>query len=220
MVAPQKRILREAKMPAYTCGLDKSALADRTAFWDTLAATHDAYFSRKRLEAIARFLQERVGARNLDLGGGLHSYLLGSVGLDISEASIAKLPEKSRAVVFDLCDVGRETDKTRISLPFADCSFDSASAIGLWPYLERKTGISVLKDLERVLVPGGMVYVVDSNLHFSWQVRSDTSPHRIARNIQKAGYEAGVENVDFLSGHPSYPIIQAVCVKMPSKPVS
>jgi hypothetical protein len=193
------------------------SLESRRAFWDRQAASRSAYLPAERLSAISEFLRERVGKRNLDLGGGLFSYVLGSVALDISERSIKKnLSDTRGAVVFDLCDTGREVEGKMLSLPFESRTFDSATAVGLWPYLPRETGIQVLKDLRRVLLPDADFYIAGSIMHFAGQVVSDTSASRIAAGIRNAGYDVCVETVD-TSHTTSSPLIRAVCVRMPKR---
>ncbi len=132
--------------------------ATRTHLWDDL-----------RLPEFTRHLQS--GDRVLDLGCGNGRLVqlfseknIEYVGLDQSEELIkiakAKFPDKE-FVVGDMTD-----------LPFAGATFDHVYCIAAFHHLKTVTERSTtLKQIQRVLRPGGHGYMMNWNLHSEWAVR-------------------------------------------------
>ncbi|MEM7052525.1 MAG: class I SAM-dependent methyltransferase [Acidobacteriota bacterium] len=111
----------------------------------------------------ATFLQRARGRRVLDLGSGFGrwSNFLASeidaavVGIDSAVGGCALgarwRPEQARAV-FTVGDVTR--------LPFTDQSFDAFLAVLIIDNMEKPEGQATLRELDRVLCPGALGFVV------------------------------------------------------------
>ncbi|WP_425144834.1 class I SAM-dependent methyltransferase [Deinococcus sp.] len=103
-----------------------------------------------------------AGGRVLDLMSSWVSHLPPElsyrevVGLGLNEAELRRNPRLSRFVVHNL--------NTSSRLPFADHSFDAAGITVSIDYLTDP--VAVLRDLGRVLVPGGPVVISFSNRCF------------------------------------------------------
>jgi 2-polyprenyl-6-hydroxyphenyl methylase/3-demethylubiquinone-9 3-methyltransferase len=111
-----------------------------------------------RLAALRRVLAPLAGRRVLDLGCGKGRFaarLWGEgaevVGLDISAAMLAAAPERG---------LGRVRGSAR-RLPFADRSFDAVVAVEVFEHLAALD--DVLREVRRVLRPGGTLAVLDKN---------------------------------------------------------
>lgn len=105
-------------------------------------------------EVIKEQLDKRLFGLNLNLGSGFTNHYSNSVNLDISFYSLAL--NNRKGVLYDLNKINYNN-----SLPFRENSFDSASMIGLWPYL--KNPEKVLFELQRVVKPRGRVVIVNPN---------------------------------------------------------
>jgi SAM-dependent methyltransferase len=125
-------------------------------FMDTMAS---AYLERTpwtelRLAAVRDLVEPKPGERILDLGcaaGAITHYLseLGAetVGVDAEPGAIAKAQELFPGLEFTVADVA--------ALPFEDASFDKAVAADLVEHLDESTFRGMLRELGRVLRPGG-----------------------------------------------------------------
>lgn len=125
-------------------------------FMDTMAS---AYLDRTpwtelRLAAVRELVDPHPGERILDLGcaaGAITHFLseLGAetVGVDAEQRAIEKARELFPGLEFVVADVG--------ALPFEDASFDKAVAADLVEHLDEETFRRMLRELARVLRPGG-----------------------------------------------------------------
>jgi len=129
--------------------------------YDTVAADYAAKFGddleriafdRERVEAVAARTQ---GGRALDLAcgpGHVAAYLsargVASVGVDLSPVMVAEARGRHVAVPFAAGDLRR--------LPFADRSFDAAIAFYCLLYFRVDELVPLLREIGRVLVPGGL----------------------------------------------------------------
>jgi SAM-dependent methyltransferase len=125
-------------------------------FMDTMAA---AYLERTpwtelRLAAVRELVEPRPGERILDLGcaaGAITHFLSGlgaeAVGVDAEARAVAKARELFPGLAFVVADVTR--------LPFDGASFDKAVAADLVEHLDEDTFRRMLRELIRVLRPGG-----------------------------------------------------------------
>jgi SAM-dependent methyltransferase len=107
-----------------------------------------------RLAAVKDLLEPHAGDRIVDLGcaaGAVTHFLseLGCavVGVDAEPRAIEKARSLFPELQFVLADVR--------TLPFDDASFDKAVAADLVEHLDDETFLSMLRELRRVLVPGG-----------------------------------------------------------------
>jgi SAM-dependent methyltransferase len=125
-------------------------------FMDRMAS---AYLERTpwtelRLAAVEELLEPHAGDRIVDLGcaaGAVTHFLseLGCevVGVDAEPRAIEKARSLFPQLEFVLADVR--------TLPFNDASFDKAVAADLVEHLDDETFRAMLRELRRVLVPGG-----------------------------------------------------------------
>jgi len=109
-------------------------------------------------EVIREELNKRLTGLNLSLGAGFTNHYDRSVNLDVSFESLGLNDEKG--VLYDLDDLGFK-ENSFVSLPFKSSSFDSATMIGLWPYLDNPD--NVFYELHRVIKPRGKVVIVNQN---------------------------------------------------------
>ncbi len=147
---------------------DNKFLKDYIAVWDD-GAVRDAPFITLGVEALLKDyygdlsdapppFDVKKGDKILDLGCGWGRVLkpvldrgAKAVGLDISEkmlhAAKRHLKAKGHKAVLILGDATR--------LPFADNSFDMIYSLLVLQHLSKKNGMEVLKEIRRVLKPGG-----------------------------------------------------------------
>ena len=133
-------------------------------FMDRMAS---AYLERTpwtelRLAAVKDLLEPHPGDRIVDLGcaaGAVTHFLseLGCavVGVDAEPRAIEKARSLFPQLEFVLADVR--------TLPFADASFDKAVAADLVEHLDDETFRAMLRELRRVLLPGGTFTVYTPN---------------------------------------------------------
>jgi SAM-dependent methyltransferase len=127
-----------------------SAYTERTA-WTVL-----------RLDALRELVDPHPGDRIVDLGcaaGALTDFFSGFAatvtGVDASADAIAKARSLFPQLQFVEADVRQ--------LPFADHSFDKAVAGDLVEHLDDETFRAMLRELRRVLVPGGTLSIYTPN---------------------------------------------------------
>ncbi len=129
--------------------------------------------------------------RVLDVGAGLGLFLeccrhhgVASVGIEISKEGIRACAERNLPVV--------RADLT-VTLPFRDGSFGSAMAHHVLEHVPLDLERSILREVRRVLRPGGFLFVVSPNVHQPG-ARDDPdhinlfTPHDLALEARKAGY--------------------------------
>jgi ubiquinone/menaquinone biosynthesis C-methylase UbiE len=142
---------------------------ESTSFEAWLRATHAPAHSRRTAERNAAFLLPhlRPGVSLLDAGCGPGSITVGLaravepgevVGIDASADAIESARASATAsgctnVRFELADV--------CALPFPDATFDAAFAHALLQHLPFP--LDALKELRRVLKPGGVIGVADAD---------------------------------------------------------
>ena len=134
--------------------------------YQRIAAVYDVLdlpFEYGRYRQIRRLLFHELAGRLLDAGVGTGRnfpfYPSGSavVGIDVSPAMLARAERrrKSAAAEIEL----RQMDVTR--LDFADQTFDGAVATFLFCVLPDQLQVSGLKELGRVVKPGGTVRLLE-----------------------------------------------------------
>lgn len=159
-----------------------------------------------------------AGGRILDLMSSWVSHLPPEiqygevVGLGLNRAELARNPRLDSFVVQNLNAATR--------LPFADHSFDAAGVTVSIDYLTDP--VAVLRDLGRVLVPGGPVVISFSNRCFPtkavavWHTLDDAGRQQLVRHyLEAAGNWGGVVALDrsprsargHLTGDPLYAVV-------------
>ncbi len=136
---------------------------DSRAFWNAEAFMWQHKISKKNREIIEQELSSLCGKKNLDLGCGAHSYLP-SVGFDLSPKMLdfnANCYEKVKGSVEE-------------KLPFADDSFDSATAVFLLNYVQNYQ--QLLQEIRRALREKGIfVMVLSSTPVNEWQRQKEVN---------------------------------------------
>lgn len=174
--------------------------------WDHHGSYQWTYFAEEQKRLINFFLSKTAGPRNLEIGGGWYQSYPGSTAIDVSRVCL-KYNEARKKVHYDLdyLDVG-------FKLPFKGHSFDSATMISVWQYLENP--IALLKELERVLVPGGEVYVINGQgAGVEELVKGASRSESVLELAKKCGYDALLQSIPTLSGKRD--IFKSVCIAMP-----
>ena len=166
-----------------------------------IAAVTDLY--RERLPA---------GGRILDLMSSWVSHLPGEVnyaevvGLGMNAHELARNPRFTRWIVHDL--------NVEPQLPLADASFDAATICVSIDYLTRPT--AVLRDIARVLTPGGLLAITFSNRCFPtkavlpWLYLDDAGHLEfVTTRLQAAGGWTAIERLDRSpkQGDPMFAVI-------------
>ena len=128
-------------------------------FYDLL----DAPFEHGRYRHIRPLMFQGLSGRILDAGIGtgrnIQYYPVGAevVGIDLSPAMLARAEERARTlrrnVALHRMDVSR--------LEFPDGSFDAAVASFLFCVLPDKVQMQALREIERVLKPGGTLRLIE-----------------------------------------------------------
>jgi SAM-dependent methyltransferase len=134
------------------------------AFMDKMAGAYleQTRWTKLRLSALQPLVDPRPGDRILDLGcaAGALTHFFSQQGADVTGIdSEPKAIEKARSLFPDLrfeqADVAR--------LPEADHSIDKAVAGDLVEHLDEPTLNAMLRELRRVLVPGGTFSIYTPN---------------------------------------------------------
>ena len=134
------------------------------AFMDKMAGAYleQTRWTRLRLSALLPLVEPRTGDRILDLGcaaGALTHFFSEQGATVIGVDSEPKAIEKARSLFpdlrFELADVSK--------LPQADHSIDKAVAGDLVEHLDNATLNAMLRELRRVLVPGGTISIYTPN---------------------------------------------------------
>ena len=158
-----------------------------------------------------------AGGRVLDLMSSWISHLPPEVeyaqvvGLGLNRAELERNPRLSGVVIQNL--------NTTPLLPFPGASFDAAGITVSVDYLTRP--VEVLRDLGRVLVPGGPVAISFSNRCFPskavaiWHTLSDTGRlELVQRYLEEAGNWSAIQQLDLSpvkngrrTGDPLYAVV-------------
>lgn len=128
-------------------------------FYDVL----DAPFERKRYSRLRPMMFEGLSGRILDAGVGtgrnIPYYPAGAavVGVDLSPAMLARAERRRARLQVDV-DL-RRMDVTRLEFP--DDSFDAAVATFLFCVLPDELQLPALRELNRVVKPGGVIRLLE-----------------------------------------------------------
>lgn len=160
-----------------------------------------AHIDEGAIAAVTQLYRELfpAGGRILDLMSSWISHLPPEVeyrevvGLGLNQAELERNPRLSRSVVQNL--------NTTSALPFGDRSFDAAGVTVSIDYLTDP--VAVLRDLGRVLVPGGPVVISFSNRCFPskavmiWHQLDDAGRlDLVGQYLGAAGNWEGIEKLD------------------------
>jgi ubiquinone/menaquinone biosynthesis C-methylase UbiE len=137
--------------------------------WDHHAGYQWTFFPESEKRKVAHWLQEEwvKWISNADIGGGWYVNVPGSVVLDISPVSLEKNPSREK-ILFDLDTIGPNN-----RLPLRSGSLETATMISVWQYLREPEAL--LRDLQRVLVPGGKIYII--NQDGAWLTEHQQQPN-------------------------------------------
>ena len=149
---------------AVTLSKDMEASDDPAGIWDRLSARYDRqlWLERRAVAQAVALLAPRAGERHLDLGTGTGEVLRQLrhrvemprelVGVDASAGMLARVGALPDGWSLHRGDVR--------AIPFADASFEVASASYLLHLLAPDDLPAVVVEIGRVLVPGGRLVTV------------------------------------------------------------
>lgn len=176
--------------------------------WDQHAQYQWTYFSERTKQHISFFLSQRLSGHNLDLGAGWYATYPRSTAVDVSYTGLMKsiLPRRAR---FDL-----ESLAHGAHLPFRDHSFDSATMVSVWQYIEDWQ--AVLREVTRVCRPGAELYIVnrDGAGLGSCTVNAGRA-WAIEKQVRDFGYDTIIEDIPDDDGIVGS--VKSVCVALPQK---
>jgi ubiquinone/menaquinone biosynthesis C-methylase UbiE len=126
-----------------------------------------AFFAKYKVDDVAATMRTlgRVPARILDFGGGVGNSL-GFMLESFPDSDIVLLDPSSRSL-----DIARGRYPSRASfmqfdgktIPFPDGSFDLAFAACVFHHIPADQHVSMLRELARVLAPGGSLFIFEHN---------------------------------------------------------
>lgn len=148
---------------------------------------------RTVLEKTIDSLQPAPGLRILDAGCGSGRNMVdlarrGTVtGVELSETSLRLARER---------DVGEVVLGSVLEMPFADSSFDLAVCLDVIEHLE--DDVAALRELRRVVTPGGPLLVTVPAYQWLWSGHDEINHHHrryTDRSLKRAAQEAGWSEV-------------------------
>jgi hypothetical protein len=167
--------------------MDLTKNKTKRKFWDICSHFAEEYFSYEERQKIKEYFAKKNLYENIDIGGGFESYVSNSCVLDCSISSLKKNRE-TRKILFDLNEVGK------LNLPIKDNTFNSATLIGVFPYLAHPA--KVLKNLERIIKPQGKIYIIAHNIKKIEKLKKGPNERKgIERVLIRMSYNFKTENV-------------------------
>lgn len=174
--------------------------------WDRWGSSQWTYFADEIKQRINFFLLQRLRGNNIEVGGGWYLSYPDSAVVDLSSVCLNHNPAKEK-LQFDLDIIGEGK-----KLPYKDNSFNSATLISVWQYLQHPK--AVLGELERILKPGAEIYLINGQGAGPKEcVVGRSRTEGLQEFFQELGYDTLVENIPDISGSVSE--FQSVCVAMP-----
>jgi ubiquinone/menaquinone biosynthesis C-methylase UbiE/catechol 2,3-dioxygenase-like lactoylglutathione lyase family enzyme len=154
----------------------------KAAEWDASydARTTRGHWQRARLEAVVRLVGEGPGSLlEVGVGSGRLLARLAERGWDVTGIDAApRMVELARERV-----PGAKLEVARVEeLPFGDASFDAVVAVGVLEYADLKAS---LRELARVLSPGGRAVLGVLNSAAPAVVWSRLAMHPVARRVKR-----------------------------------
>ncbi len=171
--------------------------------WNRHGSYQWTYFDETVKKRICYYFSERLKGRNLDLGGGWYLYYPNSVVVDLSGVCLDYNIAEEK-IKFDLDDLGKGE-----KLPFSKNSFDSATMVSVWQYLNHPN--KVVDELERILKPGSNFYIINGEHGHGVRefVVNEYKPGLIKKYFERKDYDTLVENIP-VRGSPDE--FKSVCV--------
>jgi hypothetical protein len=193
----------EAEQPSHK----KKQRRSHEAVWDSHGIYQWTYFDERVKRHISYFLSQRLHGKNLDIGGGWYLSHPGSTVIDISSQCLSYNKAKDK-VKFDLDDLGKG-----LNLPIRDNAFDSATLVSVWQYLHHPD--AVLSELERVIVPGGELYIINGQGAGLPELKSGSGSHTetVQSFFDQKGYDSLIEHIPTHQGDTKE--FQSLCVGLP-----
>jgi SAM-dependent methyltransferase len=148
---------------------------------------------RKVLERVVEDLRLPARARILDAGCGSGRNMVelarhGTVtGIELADASVALARERG---------VGEVVAGSVLQMPFEADSFELAASLDVIEHLE--DDLTALRELRRVVTPGGSLLVTVPAYQWLWSGHDEINHHfrrYTRRSLQRAGEEAGWQQV-------------------------
>jgi SAM-dependent methyltransferase len=148
---------------------------------------------RKVLERVVEDLRLPAGARILDAGCGSGRNMVelarhGTVtGVELADASVSLARERG---------AGEVIAGSVLEMPFEADSFELAASLDVIEHLE--DDLTALRELRRVVAPGGSLLVTVPAYQWLWSGHDEINHHfrrYTRRSLQRAGEEAGWQQV-------------------------
>lgn len=176
--------------------------------WDGHGSYQWTYFADEIKQRIEYFLTQRLHGNNIEVGGGWYLSYPDSVVVDLSSVCLESNPAKDK-FQFDLDTIGEGNQ-----LPYKDNSFNSATLISAWQYLQHPR--EVLGELERILRPGSEIYLINGQgAGLKECIVGASKTESLEQFFQGLGYDTLVEHIPDLNGGVRE--FQSVCVAMPER---
>ncbi|EKE28549.1 MAG: hypothetical protein ACD_3C00046G0002 [uncultured bacterium (gcode 4)] len=161
--------------------------------WNKHSAYQWVYFDENYKKMISHYLGNRLTWPNLEIWGWWYLSHPNSAVIDVSEKALEYNPAKNKEC-FDLDDLWRWK-----KLPYKDGSFESATMISVWQYMRFPKDL--LRELERVLVPGGELLII--NEQWAWLqdenvIKQFSHSAAILKQVQALWYEAHLEEIEVI----------------------
>lgn len=174
--------------------------------WDHHGSYQWTYFADEIKQRIKFFLLQRLHGKNIEVGGGWYLSYPDSAVVDLSSVCLNHNPAKEK-LQFDLDTIGEGK-----RLPYEDNSFNSATFISVWQYLQHPK--AVLGELERILKPGAEMYLINGQgAGLEECVVGMSRTENLQEFFQELRYDTLVEHIPAFGGSVSE--FQSVCVAMP-----
>jgi SAM-dependent methyltransferase len=173
--------------------------------WNHHCSYQWTYFPEESKQLIQYFLSDRIQGKNLDVGAGWYNFHPNSTAVDFSKKGLEYncAPNK---ILFDLDLLAKGEH-----LPIPDKSHHSATLVSVYQYLEGRK--ELLRELERILVPGSEVFIINQgSAGLTEHFRGPAHPDRIEEEVLAAGYDCVREKIPFGSLENPF---QSVTVAMP-----
>ncbi|EKE29030.1 MAG: hypothetical protein ACD_2C00246G0002 [uncultured bacterium (gcode 4)] len=176
--------------------------------WNRHSAYQWVYFDENYKKMISHYLAGRLTWSNLEIWWWWYLSHPNSAVIDVSEVALEYNPAKNKKC-FDLDDLWRWK-----KLPYPDHSFESATMISVWQYLRFPK--KLLMELERVLVPGWELYII--NEQWAWiteLIKQSGHTRGICQQVQELWYSAIKEDIEIIWKDHCW--FKAVIVSMPQE---
>lgn len=158
--------------------------------WDSNSKQKWGYFGEHVKNRIEYYLQRRIGMgkKNLEVGGGWYLSYPNSTVIDLSLVALHINPAEEK-LQFNLEDLSLGK-----ILPYKEDTFDTATMISLWEYLNNPK--DVMNELDRVVKPGGEVYIINGQGAGDYEcIVGLTESNKIEKILKEWGYKTFRESI-------------------------